>query len=651
MTNPLELLELMLTLRAIEEREGILLRQGKSWMQVPCLGHEALMALVCQLRHSDYLFSYYRGYHLRLAKGITVEQLARDYLVRVGSSSGGRSMSVHCGSRELNIFPDAAPVASQCLPAVGVAWGQKLKAGDAITVCSLGDGATRQGEFYEAVCFALQEQLPVLFLVEDNGYGISTPTDKRTPLYLGMLNPDCLREINGRDVAMVYREGGKAIEAIRSGGGPLILWCHVDRLGSHTIMEDQRRYRSEAELAAMTDPVEVWIEHLMANEQVTHTQITTMKERVSEQVATVYGQIEREDYYAVNAVADHLYADKSEGSFSAIAETATPPDTLLAAINQTLRGQLEQQANLLLMGQDIEDPKGGVFGLTAGLSSAYPQRVINSPIAEATILGIAVGLSVSGYRPVCEIQFIDFITPGLNQLLTHIGNLHWRSRGTWSCPLVIYAPYGAYLPSGGIWHSESKEGWWTQIPGLRVVVPATPADGAGLLITALNEQSPTLFLLPKHRLRVKQPALPIRPVPLGKANIVCAGGDVTVVAWGNCVAIAAAAAGKLSRENTAVEVIDLRTLVPCDWETIDLSLRKTGRLVVIHEDSRTSGFGATIIAEILAHAKRFEYLWAAPQLVTRGDISIPYDPRQEQAVLPSLDDLLAAIRKMFPNQP
>jgi len=648
--NAVKILELMLTSREVEHREGILLRQGKSWMQVPCTGHEGLMALVYQLSREDYLFSYYRGYHLRLAKGISVEQLAKDFLVRDGSSSSGRSMSVHCGSRELNVFPDAAPVASQCLPAVGVAWAQKLKKSDNITLCSIGDGSTRQGEFYEAVCFSIQENLPIIFLVEDNGYGISTPTEKLTPLKLDVFNHKYIQEVNGRNVDEVYQVGCEAIEKVRSGQGPVILWCHVDRLSSHTLMEDHRRYRSAEELSKLIDPVKSWCKKVVEKGHLTNNEIEILRKKISTQVESIYEQVEKGPFTDLQNVHQHLYSQPKDDPKKEFLRLSTENvhTNMLTAFNQTLSDGLASQSNMLLIGQDIEDPKGGVFGLTAGLSTDYPNRVINTPIAEATILGTAVGLGVMGYKPVCEIQFIDFISPGLNQLVTHISSLNWRSSGAWPCPIVMYAPYGAYLPAGGLWHSESKEAWWTHIPGLRVAVPSSAKDCAGILATALQEDSPSLILLPKHLLRIEGPSQRIGEyIPFGKARIVREGHDVTVVAWGNCVELASAAADEINTLGKSVEIIDLRSLVPCDWETLDSSLSKTGRLVVVHEDSRTSGFGATVIAEMLAHLERFEYLWAAPQLVSRADIPIPYHPDQEHAVLPSKKDIVQAIKTVI----
>jgi len=317
---------------------------------------------------------------------------------------------------------------------------------------------------------------------------------------------------------------------------------------------------------------------------------------------------------------------------------------MVEAINQALHAGMEKFPRIVTFGEDIKDPKGGVFGLTKGLSSRFPDRVSNSPLAEATIIGIAVGLAATGYRPMVEIQFIDYITPGFHQLVTQMATLRWRSCGEWSCPALIYAPYGAYLPAGGQWHSQSNDGWWAHTPGIRVAVPSTPEDAAGLFWTAIHSEDPSLILIPKHLMRLRKPALEYRPVPFGQAALRREGGDCTIVSWGNCLEIAEQAALQMDREGVHIEIIDLRTLVPCDWSTIERSLSKTGRLVLIHEDNRTCGFGEAVITEMTTDPKRFQLFFAPPQLVARYDTHIPYHPDLEYAVLPSLERVIEAIR-------
>lgn len=638
-----KILELMLISRSAERREGILMRQGKSWSQIPCAGHEALMALSYQFRKSDYLFSYYRGAHLRLAKGIPIEQMAKDFMACAASSSGGRSVSVHCSSRELNVFPDAAVTGSQCLPATGVAWGQKLNQQDDLTACSIGDGSTRQGEFYEAVCFSVQEKLPMLFIVEDNGYAISTRTDTMSPLNLGIFDPEKITVVNGRDAYEVYEQGKLAIEKIRSGDGPVILWASVDRIGPHTLAEDHGRYRSEQELSGLVDPIVLLKDRLVKDGVIKADEIEQLELEVNARVDMAYKQAEQEAGPEPKQVYDYLGPVPSNNKKLLPLNSNVKKTTMLDAVNSVLSNALENIPNMLLIGQDIKDPKGGVFGLTRGLSSTFPDRVINAPLAEATIIGAGIGLAASGYKPVCEIQFIDFITPGFNQIAAHITSLQWRSMGKWTCPLVMYTTYGAYLPSGGLWHSQSNEGWWTHIPGLQVAIPSRPDDVAGLFQAAVNSNFPSLILLPKHLLRVSRDGCEFENIPFGKARVVASGRHVSVVSWGNCVELAEQAAAIKAKQGISVEIIDLRSLVPCDWQTVEDSLRKTGRLVVVHEDTYTSGFGAQVVAEMVSQMNRFELLWMAPQIVARKDVPMPYHPDLEKEVLPTVDDIVNAI--------
>jgi 2-oxoisovalerate dehydrogenase E1 component len=298
---------------------------------------------------------------------------------------------------------------------------------------------------------------------------------------------------------------------------------------------------------------------------------------------------------------------------------------------------------VIFFGEDIEDPKGGVFKLTEGLSDNYPKQVFNSPLAEATIIGVGVGMGSYGMKPVFEIQFIDFICPAWNQIVTNLSTTRWRTFGEWTTPMVVYAPYGAYLPGGSLWHSQANEGWLAHVPGLRVVVPSTPEDAAGLFWTAMHCDDPVFVLIPKHIFRKRVDVKSVEPVPFGKARTVQEGSDVTLVSWGNTLELAAEASQQLAGE-CSVEIIDLRSLVPCDYEAVASSLAKTGRLVVVQEDTRTCGFGQTLVAEMTSAPERFNLFLASPQLVSRGDVHIGFNPIYEYAALPSTEDVVRAIR-------
>lgn len=637
-------LHLMMRSREGDRREAIYLRQGKGWFQVSSMGHEALAAIAYSMRPEDFLFPYYRDRAFMLARGYTSQELALDYLARTGSSSEGRNMPAHCTARDRNIFSVTTPTGSQCMPAVGAAWGFKLARTDQVAVVTIGDAATREGEFYEAVAAAVQDNLPIVFVVEDNQYGISTPTAHMLPFRLNIFNEALVTRVNGRDALAVFDAGRRLISNARNGLGPAILWCEIDRLGSHTSADDQRLYRPAADLDDMPprDPIKLLAERLIADGDLTQDAYDALERETAREIDAIYRTADAEPLPSPAHVMDHLYGPPVEHAPLPL-QPEGETDTMVSAINRTFRAALQEWPNVLMYGEDIEDPKGGVFGFTKGLSTDFGGRVINSALTESNIIGAAVGLAATGYRPVVEIQFIDFITPGFNQLVVQAATLRWRSAGDWSCPLVIYAPYGAYLPAGGIWHSQSNDGWWAHIPGLRVAIPSTPEDAAGLFWAAMQDEDPSLILVPKHVFRVRMPARPNVAVPFGKAAIRKEGSDVSLVSWGNCVDLSLQAAESLAAEGISAEVLDLRTIVPCDWRAIEESLAKTGRLVVVHEDTRTCGFGQAIIAEMTDHPQRFYTLNAPPQLIARPDVNIPFCPSLELSILPDLQAVLTAV--------
>jgi 2-oxoisovalerate dehydrogenase E1 component len=640
-----EFLHLMLISRECDRREAILMRQGRGWISEAGMGHEATATLAYHLLPEDYFFGYCRDRPLYLGCGVAPEQIARDFFARSSSTTQGRLMPQHCSMRQLNIFPGVTAQGAECLPAVGAAKGIKLASESAIVLCSIGDAATRQGEFYEAVCLSVQEQLPVAFLVEDNGFGISTRTRTMLPFRLGIFDDRLVAQVNGRNAFEVFEVGGQAIEKARAGGGPTVIWCELDRLAPHTSADDHRVYRSAEEIAEMMDrdPIKLFAEALIEERALTREEFEQMQVEIERFVDLTYQQAASEPAPDPAGVLEHLFGPPADAPAIPFQPLGRPA-TMVEAINQTLHAGMEKFPRMVVFGEDIEDPKGGVFGLSKGLSSRFPNRVDNSPLAEATIIGTAVGLAATGYRPVVEIQFIDYITPGFHQLVTQMATLRWRSCGEWTCPAVIYAPYGAYLPAGGQWHSQSNDGWWAHTPGIQVAVPSTPEDAAGLFWTALHSEDPSLILIPKHLMRLRKPVLEYRPVPFGQAGLRREGTDCTIVSWGNCLEIAEQAALQMDLEGVGVEIIDLRTLVPCDWSAIERSLSKTGRLVAVHEDNRTCGFGEAVIAEMTVDPKRFQLLLAPPQLVARYDTHIPYHPDLEYAVLPSTERVIQAIR-------
>ncbi|HQR09710.1 MAG TPA: thiamine pyrophosphate-dependent enzyme [Casimicrobiaceae bacterium] len=642
------LLRDLFLVRAGDLREERLLRQGRGWIHIPGQGHEALAALATSLEPDDLLFLYYRDRALMQARGVTPLEMAREHLATAHSSSGGRQMPVHGSFRRLGIYPPATPTASQCLPALGAAWGIKHLGMNRVVLCTIGDASTRQGEFFEAVVQAVQDRLPIVFVVEDNGYGISTPTLDQLPFRLGIFDPSIFRHVDGRSVEMVADAGSDAIAAARRGDGPMVLWVELDRLTSHTNSDDHRIYRTTAEIAAMQarDPVTRYAASLVERGMLDATQVEALQSEATAEADAAYAAAEIEPAPMASSANTKLFGPFERDGYLPPFTLEDAANTMAGALNATLREALARIPNTIIFGEDVEDPKGGVFGFTKGLSTRFPGRVVNSPLAEATIAGMGVGLAATGFRPILEMQFIDFIAPAFNQLLNQAATLRWRSNGDWTCPAVFYAPYGAYLPAGSTWHSQSNEGIWTHIPGLRVAVPSTPSDLMGLLWSALQESDPTLLLVPKHIMRVRHDPLPPQARGFGRARTVQSGTDVTLVTWGNCLEIAQKAAAHHA-DRWSIEIIDLISLVPCDWAAIDASVAKTGRLVVVTEDARTGSFGQAIITEAVGSQARFNRFLSPPLLVAREDGHIPFNPVLEYAVLPDAARVHAALAEVM----
>jgi 2-oxoisovalerate dehydrogenase E1 component len=484
----------------------------------------------------------------------------------------------------------------------------------------------------------------MLFLVEDNGYGISMPTRRNNPLALNILEPDNWRCINGQDVQKIHDATADAFENIRAGSGPFFFWIRMDRLSSHTSSDDQKLYRSAEELEALekSDPLKCWKDQLIQESVITAEQFASLDNEVKERVRREYAEAEK----AEDPSPDELLANVSN-AFPKLNGEVLPAGKYRIGdtVNKTLRAGLADDSRRILFGEDIEDPKGGVFRLTQKLSTEFPKQVFNSPLAESTILGVACGLAAYGKRPVFELQFIDFIYPGFNQLVTNISNLRWRTFGNWKCPAVIYAPYGAYLPGGSLWHSQANEAAIAHYPGLSVVIPSTPADAAGLLWTAMHGEDPVIFLIPKHLLWAEhQYSKPLLAVPLGEARKLRDGSDVTVVAWGNTVEKSLEALDKIPSE-ISIELFDLRSIVPWDKAAIEESVRKTQRLVVVQEDTENCSVGQMIISHVMRAPDLWNGMISPPILVSKPNVMIGYNPIYEYAALPDVGRIVSAIQQ------
>src|SRR5213595_1550271 len=642
--DKLRLLTILLESRHGDLREQNLNRQGKGHFHVSGMGHEAMAAISVQMQADDYIVPYYRDRALVLGRGVSSRQLASDYFAKAKSESHGRQMPSHYSCAEKHIWSVPTPTGSQLLPACGIAWGIKLDGKNAVVVATVGDAATRQGDFYEAICFAKEKKLPLLFVVEDNGYGISSPTRKINPRALDVVQPNDWRELDGANVGKTYEEAANALAHIRAGKGPVFFWAMMERLSSHTSSDDQKLYRSAEELKRCEecDPLKKWKEQLIAEGLISESDYANLDNEIKERIRREFSDAEKEQ----DPSADELFLEVT-GEFPELNDKVLPPGKYRIGdtINKTLRLGLERDKQRIIFGEDIEDPKGGVFRLTQKLSTEFPNQVFNSPLAESTILGVACGLASYGKRPVFELQFIDFIGPGMNQLVTNLSTLRWRSFGTWKCPVVIYAPYGAYLPGGSLWHSQANEAALAHYPGINIVIPSTPEDAAGLLWTAMHCEDPTFVLVPKHLLWAEHESTePVRAVPLGVARKRRSGSDVTVVAWGNTIEKSLEALAEIGDE-ISVDLLDLRSIVPWDRAAIEESVARTGRLVVVQEDSENCSVGQMIVAHLSRRPEIWGELLAPPILVSKPNVMIGYNPIYEYAALPDVKRIVAALRR------
>jgi 2-oxoisovalerate dehydrogenase E1 component len=644
--DKLRLLTLILESRHGDLREQNLNRQGKGHFHVSGMGHEALAALGMQLRDGDYIAGYYRDRGLVLGRGVKSAELAIDYFAKKAGQSHGRQMPSHYSYASKGIWSVPTPTGAQLLPACGLAWGIKLDKKPNVVITTIGDAASRQGDFYEAIAFAKERQLPVLFVVEDNKYGISSPTKKIHPRALKVVNPDDWQVIDGSDPQAVYDAGAEAFEAMRAGGGPRFFWVDMERLSSHTSSDDQKLYRTAEEITACADrdPLRVWSDKLIAEGLLTQDSYEQLDKEVKERIRREFSDAER----AEDPSADELMLEVT-GKLPQLNDEVLPAGKYRIGdtVNKTLRLGLERDKGRIIFGEDIEDPKGGVFRLTQKLSTEFPQQVYNSPLAESTIMGVAVGLASYGKRPVFELQFVDFIGPAWNQVVTNLSTLRWRSFGSWTLPMVIYAPYGAYLPGGSLWHSQANEAPIAHFPGINVVIPSTPEDAAGLLWTAMHCEDPTFVLIPKHMFWAEVEAKePVKAVPLGVARKRHSGSDVTMVAWGNTVEKALEALEQLGG-SASVDLFDLRSIVPWDKAAIEESVRRTGRLVIVQEDTENCSVGQMIITHVVSQPDIFSELLAPPVLVTKGNVMIGYNPIYEYAALPDVERIVGAVRKVM----
>ena len=628
-------------------REQSLIRQGKGWFHISGMGHEALAGIAIHLEADDYAFPYYRDRAFCTQRGLRDFDLALAFYAKRDSSSGGRQLTGHFSDRALNIWSHPSPVGVHLLPACGAAWGMQLDGKANVVYASLGEAAARQGDFYEAVCFAKERQLPMVFVVQDNRIAISTSTSHTNPIALGVLDRSEWIRVDGSDVEAVAEAGRIAVQQARAGQGPAFIWCDVERFSNHSSADDQRMYRAADELEAMQqrDPIKLFQRQLIADGLLTELEASEQEEALREEVRAAYRKASTQADPLGEECRLHLTGAVTPAPLAKI--KLKKSCRMLDAVNRTFHAALDQLPDVVFFGQDIADPKGGVFNLTKGLSSKDPERAVNSPLAESTIMGVAVGLASYGKRPCFEIQFVDFIYPGWNQLVSNMATLRWRSFGQWQCPLVIYAPCGGYLPGGALWHSQAGEASFARVPGIRVVVPSTPGDAAGLFWTALHGADPTIILLPKHLMWAELPApTAVEAIPLGQARLVRSGSLLTLVTWGNCIELVEQTLESMGSE-LDIELIDLRSIAPWDKEAVATSLGKTGRLLIVQEDNISASVGQMIVAEMCGDRDLLQGLKTPPIIVSKDDVHVGFNPIYEFAALPDKARITAALERLL----
>ena len=680
----------MYTSRRVDDKEIQLKQQNKVFFQISGAGHEGVLTAAGLAMKSgyDWFYPYYRDRALMLQLGMTPKEMI---LSAIGAeddpNSHGRQMPSHWGSIKLNVPSQSSPTGTQLLQAVGAAEATHRASlfediqdsvtgfkGDEVVYVSLGDGTSSQGEFWEAMNTACTLKLPVIFLIEDNGYAISVPVEVQTPggslsdLLIGFPNL-LIEKCDGTDPLDSYKTFQKAVKYCRERKGPALVHAKVIRPYSHSLSDDERSYRPEEERQkdAEIDPITTFGEFLMTEGIISSENLETLRDEIDKEITQASDEALLSPQPSPESAFRNVYSEDIDPTSSDFdtedgAELSGKPGTMVDLINRCLHSEMKRNPRIVVFGEDVADcsreeyleqvkGKGGVFKVTANLQREFGgNRVFNSPLAEANIVGRAIGMATRGMKPVVEIQFFDYIFPAYHQIRNELALMRWRSDGDWKSPVVMRVPVGGYLKGGSVYHSQSGTSLFSHIPGLRIAYPSNALDANGLLRTAIRCDDPVLFLEHKHLYRqvYNKSEYPSDEfmVPFGKAKTVREGTDISIITYGALVERSRQAAKALEKEHgISVEIVDLRSLAPYDWDAIEETVKKTNRVIVAHEDTLSFGYGAEIVARI--SNELFEYLDAPVRRVGAIDTFVAYAPQVEDFILPQVEDVVEAVSELM----
>tara|TARA_X000000950_G_scaffold85240_1_gene107267 strand:- start:2807 stop:4810 length:2004 start_codon:yes stop_codon:yes gene_type:complete len=653
----LDIYQKMFISRKLDEKMLILLKQGKSFFHIGASGHEAAQLAAANLikPNQDWSFPYYRDGAFCIGIGMTPKEQLLSFLARADDpNSGGRQMPQHYGHKKLRIVSQSSPTGTQFLQAVGCALARKMSKTNDIVYVSSGEGTTSQGDFHEAINWASNAKAPVIFHIQDNEYAISTHrSDQMADTVYAMTSgyKNLARyNVDGSDYFETSLAFKESFQRARRGKGPSVVISNVVRLLPHSSSDDQRKYRLEKALKEdlKKDPLKKLEEECLKAKFIATKEFEKIRNTVSSQIDIDAEWAEAQHHPDPDTALDHIYSDSpfpKEKEYKSISKQIVIVD----AINHALHEEMTLNEKMVIYGQDIADPKGGVFTATKGLSKKFGnKRVFNSPLAESSIVGTAVGMAIAGFKPVVEIQFGDYIWTAMMQIRNEVVTMRYRSNNDWACPMVIRVPVGGYI-HGALCHSQSIDGYFIHMPGIYIVYPSNALDAKGLLKMACRMDDPVLFMEHKGLYRQGYAATDEPDsdyiIPFGKGRLVSNGNYLTLVTWGAMVQKSVEAIQELLLEKNIVEIIDLRTLNPIDFDILEVSINKTGKVLIVHEDNLTNGPGAEISAII--SEKFFEYLDGPIKRVAAKDSPIPFNSVLEEKILPQTKDISNAIEELL----